>query len=61
MLLHLLSNLGEEDPIIDEVWSWDAANHGDSALLNKEKLSSLCNLFHKTYWVIPALRIRISR
>jgi hypothetical protein len=43
VLLHLLSNLREEDPIIDEVWSWDAANHGDSALLNKANLSSLCN------------------
>jgi len=42
-LLHLLPNLAEEDPIIDEIWSWDAVNHGDSALLNKEKLSSLCN------------------
>ncbi|KAF9645255.1 hypothetical protein BDM02DRAFT_3189890 [Thelephora ganbajun] len=41
VLLHLLSNLREEDPIVDEIWSWDAANHGDSALLNKENLSSL--------------------
>ena len=56
MLLHLLSSLGKGDPIIDEVWSWDAANHGDSALLNKEKLGSLCNSFPTAYYGIIVLK-----
>ena len=48
-MLHLLSSLGEQDLIIDEVWSCDAVNHGDSALLNREKLCSLCNSL-TTHW-----------
>lgn len=40
---HVLLGLSEESPIIDEIWSWDAANRGDSALLNKEQLDSLSN------------------
>ena len=56
-MLHLLSNLREGDPIIDEVWSWDAANHGDSALLNKEKLSSLCNSFTTHLGILVLKRV----
>ncbi|KAL4076721.1 Alpha/Beta hydrolase protein [Scleroderma yunnanense] len=28
-------------PLIDEVWSWEAVNHGDSALVNAENLSGI--------------------
>ncbi|KAI6142998.1 Alpha/beta hydrolase family-domain-containing protein [Pisolithus tinctorius] len=28
-------------PLVDEVWSWEAINHGDSALVNAESLSGI--------------------
>jgi len=39
-LLHMLSNSKGDEPIIEEIWSWEAVNHGDSALVNKENLSA---------------------
>lgn len=32
----------EEDLYIEEVWSFEAVNHGDSALLNDGKLGDTC-------------------
>jgi len=45
VLLHMLSNSGDGDPIIEEIWSWEAVNHGDSALINKQNLGALCEHF----------------
>ena len=27
---------------VDEIWSWEAANHGDSCLINTDVLGGLC-------------------
>ena len=27
---------------VDEIWSWEAANHGDSCLINADVLGGLC-------------------
>lgn len=39
-LIHMLLNGRDTDPIIEEIWSWEAVNHGDSALINKQNLSA---------------------
>ncbi|KAF9645256.1 hypothetical protein BDM02DRAFT_609078 [Thelephora ganbajun] len=39
-LLHMLLNSRDDDPIIEEIWSWEAVNHGDSALINKQNLGA---------------------
>jgi hypothetical protein len=28
--------------VIDEVWAWEAVQHGDAALVNADLLGSLC-------------------
>lgn len=40
--MHMLLNSRGDDPIIDEIWSWEAVNHGDSALINKQSLGPFC-------------------
>ena len=40
--MHMLFNCGDDDPIIDEIWCWEAVNHGDSALINRQNLSAFC-------------------
>ena len=43
MLHRLVSQLTASSPYeVDEIWSWEAANHGDSCLLNKDKLGGIC-------------------
>lgn len=39
-LQHLLSSPAGQ--LIDEVWSWESIQHGDSALLNADDLGALC-------------------
>lgn len=39
-LVHMLLNGKDTDPIIEEIWSWEAVNHGDSALINGQSLSA---------------------
>jgi hypothetical protein len=29
---------------IDEIWTWEATQHGDSALINKDNLTGICEL-----------------
>ena len=43
-LRHLIARSTEDDAkyAIDEIWSWEAATHGDSFLLNKGNLGGLC-------------------
>ncbi|THU87214.1 alpha/beta-hydrolase [Dendrothele bispora CBS 962.96] len=43
MIYHLLSFPGGQD--IEEIWAWEAIQHGDSGLLNRGKLSSLFHWF----------------
>ena len=45
----MLSNSGSDDPIIDEIWSWEAVNHGDSALINKQNLGAFCEYSSYTH------------
>lgn len=28
--------------MVDEVWAWDAIQHGDAAVVNAENLSGIC-------------------
>ena len=53
----MLSNSRGDDPIIEEIWSWEAVNHGDSALINKENLSAFCEHFPQSNWyrLTPAI------
>ena len=43
-LAHLLElNAASKDPIdIAEIWLFEAANHGDSAIVNAGKLGAIC-------------------
>ena len=46
MLHRLVSQLTASSPYeVDEIWSWEAANHGDSCLLNRDKLGGICECF----------------
>lgn len=38
--MHMVLHNKSEDPIIDEIWSWDPVNQGDSALINKQNLGA---------------------
>ena len=38
----MLSNSRDDDPIIEEIWSWEAVSHGDPALINGQNLSAFC-------------------
>lgn len=54
-LRHLLSK--KTGLRIDEIWTWEAVNHGDSSLINEKNLSGLCmcaNLpfSHETYLLL---------
>lgn len=40
--MHMLLNSRGNDPIIEEIWSWEAVNHGDSALVNEQNLGAFC-------------------
>ena len=31
---------------VDEIWSWEAANHGDSSLINRDVLGGICECLH---------------
>lgn len=47
----MLLNSRGDDPIIEEIWSWEAVNHGDPALINKKNLGALCEyLFQVIRW-----------
>lgn len=48
--MHILSNIRDEDPIIEEIWSWDAVNHGDSALINRNNLGPCCEDSSQIHW-----------
>lgn len=39
-LRHLLASSSAS--LIDEVWSWEAVQHGDAALVNEKNLSGMC-------------------
>ena len=41
----MLSSNRDDDPIIEEIWSWEAVNHGDSALINRRNLGAFCEHF----------------
>ncbi|KAG0704156.1 hypothetical protein DFH29DRAFT_873941 [Suillus ampliporus] len=41
-LRYLLSS--PSAPLIDEVWSWEAVQHGDAALVNETNLSGICSV-----------------
>ena len=43
-LRHLLSDIegGDASVSVDEIWSFEAVNHGDAALLNEGKLGAIC-------------------
>ena len=49
-LLHMLSDSSSDDPIIDEIWPWEAVTHGDSAMINKQNLSAFCEHFPQANW-----------
>ncbi len=39
----LEANASANSPLnIAEIWSWEAVNHGDAALVNAEKLGGIC-------------------
>jgi hypothetical protein len=40
MLRELLG--GPAGGMVDEVWAWDAVQHGDAAVVNAENLSGIC-------------------
>ena len=40
MLRELLSAPTGE--MVDEVWAWDAVQHGDAAVVNEENLNGIC-------------------
>ena len=40
MLRELLDGAAGE--MVDEVWAWDAVQHGDAAVVNAENLSGIC-------------------
>ena len=40
MLRELLG--GPAGEMVDEVWAWDAVQHGDAAVVNAENLSGIC-------------------
>ena len=44
-LKELLVRHGESkaDYAIDEIWAWEAVNHGDSCLVNRDNLGGLCS------------------
>jgi len=43
MLQKLLTDMESTGgPFIDEVWTYDAANHGNSAIMNASELSDVC-------------------
>jgi hypothetical protein len=48
MLRYLMSATKSGEVVFDEIWTWEAVNHGDSALLNEENLGALCMLFFST-------------
>lgn len=52
----MMSDSRGDDPIIEEIWSWEAVNHGDSALMNKRNLGALCedSLQVNCYRLTPA-------
>jgi hypothetical protein len=42
-LLSLIKSLElERSVVVEEVWAWEAVNHGDSALLNAPHLGGVC-------------------
>jgi hypothetical protein len=42
-LLSLIKSLEHERSVlVEEVWAWEAVNHGDSALLNAPHLGGVC-------------------
>ena len=43
-MLHHLLEMAEKDSSyrIDEIWTYDAVQHGDSGLINAAQLGSLC-------------------
>ena len=43
MLAHLLSSQAAVS-LIDEVWSWEAIQHGDAALVNSPSASGVCEI-----------------
>ena len=47
--MHMPLNSRDDDPIIDEIWSWEAVNHGDSALINKQSLGPFCKHLFQTH------------
>jgi len=44
VLRYLLSSSSAS--LIDEVWSWEAVQHGDAALVNETNLSGICKASH---------------
>ena len=52
----MLLDSRDDDPIIEEIWSWEAVNHGDPALINKQNLSPFCEHFPRVNSIelIPA-------
>ena len=46
MLERLVNQFSSESGYeVDEIWSWEAANHGDSCLINKDVLGGICECF----------------
>ena len=53
----MLLNGGDDDPIIEEIWSWEAVNHGDAALINKQNLGAFCEYYlrvHRSLLILAA-------
>ena len=51
--MHALLNTRGDDPIIDEIWSWDAVSQGDSSLINKQNLGALREHCFQPHALVP--------
>lgn len=49
MLKYLCLGAKADDAVFDEIWAWEAVNHGSSAVVNDTNLCPLCEFlgFHQ--------------
>ena len=49
VILHMLEAQRQADSacLVDEIWAWEAVDHGDAAVVNQQNLTSICKSSHR--------------
>lgn len=57
VLLRLVDRLEGSDSsiLIEEIWTWEAVQHGDSGLINEESLGGVCELTSRDMFMTESL------